>query len=117
MQGEREEGKFRVEMNAIKNLQALSDDTAANLAIARLEKAISDEGISDNQTVGEYVVARVEQMIDSRILLPDLVKKELMKRIFKEKGANIRNVLKLVDKGDETTTAAIRELVADAGKL
>jgi len=117
VQGDREEGKFRVEMNAIKNLQALSDDTAANLAIARLEKAISDEGISDNQTVGEYVVARVEQMIDSKILLPDLVKKELMKRIFKEKGANIRNVLKLVDKGDETTTAAIRELVADAGKL
>ncbi len=117
VQGDREEGKFRVEMNAIKNLQALSDDTAANLANARLEKAISDEGISDNQTVGEYVVARVEEMIDSKILLPDLVKKELMKRIFKEKGANIRNVLKLVDKGDETTTAAIRELVADAGKL
>ena len=117
VQGDREEGKFRVEMNAIKNLQALSDDTAANLANARLEKAISDEGISDNQTVGEYVVVRVEEMIDSKILLPDLVKKELMKRIFKEKGANIRNVLKLVDKGDETTTAAIRELVADAGKL
>ena len=117
VQGDREEGKFRVEMNAIKNLQALSDDTAANLANARLEKAISDEGISDNQTVGEYVVVRVEEMIDSKILLPDLVKKELMKRIFKEEGANIRNVLKLVDKGDETTTAAIRELVADAGKL
>ena len=117
VQGDREEGKFRVEMNAIKNLQALSDDTAANLAIARLEKAISDEGISDNQTVGEYLVARIEQMIDSKILLPDLVKKELMKRIFKEKGANIRNVLKLVDKGDQATIGAIRELVSDSGKL
>ena len=117
VQGDREEGKFRVEMNAIKNLQALSDDTAANLAIARLEKAISDEGISDNQTVGEYLVARIEQIIDSKILLPDLVKKELMKRIFKEKGANIRNVLKLVDKGDQATIGAIRELVSDSGKL
>ena len=117
VQGDREEGKFRVEMNAIRRLEALSNDTAANLAIARLEKATSDEGISDNQTVGEYTVSRVEQMVDSKILLPDLVKKELMKRIFKEKGANIRNVLKLVDKGDGATTAAIRELVADAGKL
>tara|TARA_B100000575_G_C23143450_1_gene666389 strand:+ start:9270 stop:11318 length:2049 start_codon:yes stop_codon:yes gene_type:complete len=117
VQGDREEGKFRVEMNAIKNLQALSDDTAANLAIARLEKAISDEGISDNQTVGEYLVARIEQIIDSKILLPDLVKKELMKRIFKEKGANIRNVLKLVDKGDQATIGAIRELVSDSGRL
>lgn len=117
VQGDREEGKFRVEMNAIRRLEALGNDTAANLAIARLEKATSDEGISDNQTVGEYTVSRVEQMVDSKILLPDLVKKELMKRIFKEKGANIRNVLKLVDKGDGATTAAIRELVADAGKL
>ena len=117
VQGDREEGKFRVEMNAIRRLEALGNDTAANLAIARLEKATSDQGISDNQTVGEYTVSRVEQMVDSRILLPDLVKKELMKRIFKEKGANIRNVLKLVDKGDGATTAAIRELVADAGKL
>ena len=117
VQGDREEGKFRVEMNAIRRLESLGNNTAANLAIARLEKATSDQGISDNQTVGEYTVSRVEQMIDSRILLPDLVKKELMKRIFKEKGANIRNVLKLVDKGDGATTAAIRELVADAGKL
>ena len=117
VQGEREQGKFRVEMNAIKKLQALDDDTAANLAIARLEKAISDEGISDNQTVGAYIVSRVEKMIDRTIKLPSAVKKELMKRIFKEKGSNIRNVLKLVDKSDTETVATIRQLVADSGKL
>ena len=117
VQGEREEGKFRVEMNAVRRLEALSDDTAANLAIARLEKATSDEGISDNQTVGEYMVARVERMIDAKVLLPDLTKKELMKRIFKEEGANIRNVLKTVDPSDAGMIAAIRELVADTDKL
>jgi len=117
VQGEREEGKFRVEMNAVRRLEALSDDTAANLAIARLEKATSDEGISDNQTVGEYTVARVERMIDAKVLLPELTKKELMKRIFKEEGANIRNVLKTVDTSDAGMIAAIRELVADAVKL
>ena len=117
VQGEREEGRFFVQMNAIRRLEALSDDAAANLAIARLEKVISDEGISDNQTVGEYVVSRVERMVDEKILLPDLVKIELMKRIFKEEGANIRNVLKMVSKDDAGTIAAIRELVDDAGKL
>ena len=104
-------------MNAVRRLEALSDDTAANLAIARLEKATSDEGISDNQTVGEYTVARVEKMIDARVPLPELTKKELMKRIFKEEGANIRNVLKTVDTSDAGMIAAIRELVADAVKL
>ena len=117
VQGEREEGRFHVQMNAIRRLEALSDDTATNLAIARLEKVISDEGISDNQTVGEYVVSRVERMVDEKILLPDLVKIELMKRIFKEEGANIRNVLKMVSKDDAGTTTAIRELVAAADKL
>ena len=117
VQGEREEGRFFVQMNAIRRLEALSDDAAANLAIARLEKVISDEGISDNQTVGEYVVSRVERMVDEKVLLPDLVKLELMKRIFKEEGANIRNVLKMVSKDDAGTIAAIRELVDGAGKL
>ena len=117
VQGEREEGRFYVQMNAIKKLEALSDDTAANLAIARLEKVISNAGISDNQTVGEYTVSRVAKMVDKRILLPDLVKKELLKRIFKEKGANIRSVLGMVSKEDAGTIEAIRELVADATKL
>ena len=117
VQGEREEGKFFVQMNAIRKLEALSDDTAANLAIARLEKAISEAGISDNQTVGDYTVSRVSEMIDKRILLPDAVKKELLKRIFKEKGANIRNILSMVSKDDAGTITAIRELVADANKL
>ena len=117
VQGDREEGRFFVQMNAIRKLEALSDDTAANLAIARLEKVISEAGISDNQTVGEYTVSRVAEMVDKRILLPDAVKKELLKRIFKEKGANIRNVLGMVSKDDAGTIAAIRELVANANKL
>ena len=117
VQGEREEGRFFVQMNAIRQLEALDNDTAANLAIARLEKALSNAGISDNQTVGEYTVSRVAEMVDKRILLPDLIKKELLKRIFKEKGANIRNVLSMVSKEDVATIEAIRELVADATKL
>ena len=117
VQGEREESRFYVQMNAIRKLEALSDDTAANLASARLERVLSDAGISDNQTVGEYTVSRVAEMVDKRILLPDLVKKELLKRIFKEKGANIRTVLGMVSKEDTGTIEAIRELVADATKL
>jgi hypothetical protein len=42
----REVGKFLVQMNAIRKLQALSDDRAVAVANARLEKVISDAGIS-----------------------------------------------------------------------
>ena len=117
VQGEREEGRFHVQMNAIRRLEALSDDTAANLATARLEKVLSDAGISDNQTVGEYMISRVEIAVDDRISLPVETKVELMKRIFKEEGANIRNVLKLIPKEDAGSIAAVRELVAGADRL
>jgi len=117
VQGTREEGRFFVQMNAIRSLEALSDDTAVNLAIARLEKVLSDAGISDNQTVGEYMVSRVEKAVDQRIALPEPVKVELMKRLFKEKGASITKVLKMVSKEDAGTIAAIRELVSGAGKM
>jgi len=117
VQGTREEGRFFVQMNAIRSLEALSDDAAVNLAIARLEKVLSDAGISDNQTVGEYMVSRVEKAVDQRIALPEPVKVELMKRLFKEKGASITKVLKMVSKEDAGTIAAIRELVSGAGKM
>ena len=117
VQGEREEGKFSVEMNAIRRLEALSDDTAVNLAIARLEKALSNAGISDNETVGEYMISRVERAIDSEIDLSDETKIELMKRIFKEPGANIRNVVATVDKEDTETVAKLRDLVSRSQQL
>ena len=117
VQGEREEGRFHVQMNAIRKLEALSDDTAAKLAIARLERATSQAGISDNQTVGEYMVSRVEAVVDSRITLADDTKMELMKRIFKEPGANIRNILKLIPKDDAGTIAAVRGLVGEQTAL
>mgnify|MGYP003627199769 CR=1 FL=1 len=117
VQGERQEGQFHVQMNAIRQLEALSDNTALNLAIARLEKALSEAGISDTQTVGEYVISKVDAVVDSRISLPIETKTELMKRMFKEPGANIRNVLGMVPKEDAGTIAVIRELVAGAGAL
>ena len=113
----REVGKFLVQMNAIRKLQALNDDKAVAVANARLEKVISDAGISDNQTVAEYMVSRVSDMVDKRIDLPLDVKKELMKRIFKEKGASLVKVRKLIPAGDIQMRKAIDELVKSAGNL
>ena len=123
VQGEREEGRFFVQMNAIRQLEALSDDTAANLASARLEKALSDAGISDNQTVGEYMISRVDSMIDGRITLPEETKIALLKYIFKERDekgkllADKRTVLKLIPKEDAGTLSAVRNIMDDAQKI
>ena len=117
VQGEREEGRFYVQMNAIRRLEALSDDTAVNLAIARLESVLSQAGISDNQTVGEYMISRVEEAIDQRISLSDEANMELLKRIFKEEGGNIRKVLGLIPKEDAESIAIVRDLVKNSSAL
>jgi ribosome assembly protein YihI (activator of Der GTPase) len=58
---------FKVQMNAIRKLEALSDDVALNDAYDRLDSALTDAGISDNQTVGEYLVSRIAEMIDAQV--------------------------------------------------
>jgi len=118
VQGEREEGKFKVQMNAIRNLEALSDDVALNDAYDRLDSALTDAGISDNQTVGEYLVSRIAEMIDAQVPgLSDETKIVMMKRIFKEKGSNIRNVVATIPKEDEDKIAGVRNMVQNASLL
>jgi len=118
VQGEREEGKFKVQMNAIRNLEALSDDVALNDAYDRLDSALTDAGISDNQTVGEYLVSRIAEMIDAQVPgLSDETKIAMMKRIFKEKGSNIRNVVATIPKEDEDKIAGVRNMVQNASLL
>ena len=118
VQGEREEGKFKVQMNAIRKLEALSDDVALNDAYDRLDSALTDAGISDNQTVGEYLVSRIAEMIDAQVPgLSDETKIAMMKRIFKEKGSNIRNVVATIPKKDEDKIAGVRNMVQNASLL
>ena len=123
VQGERQEGKFFVQMNAIRRLEALDDDTAANLASARLDSVLSDAGGSENQTVAEYMISRVDTMIDGRITLHGDLKMALLKYIFKERDeegkllADKRSVLKLIPKEDEGTLSAVRNIMDDAQKI
>jgi len=63
------------------------------------------------------MVSQVEKVVDARISLPEETKMELMKRIFKEEGGNIRKVLKLIPQEDASSIAAVRQLVGEAGAL
>jgi hypothetical protein len=53
------QGGFEVVMDAIQKLQGLEDKAALNKALADLDAKISSEGISDNQMIIEYIMARI----------------------------------------------------------
>jgi len=57
------QGGFEVIMDAIQTLQGLDDKAALNKALADLDAKISDEGISDNQMIIEYIMARIGTII------------------------------------------------------
>ena len=106
--------EFGVQMNAIKGLRGLSDDKALKSALSRLEKEISAEGISDAQSIGEYLIVRVDNIIKNKIKLSQETRKELVRRILKQKGATVRTVLATLPKDDERISL-VRQLINDAG--
>jgi hypothetical protein len=117
VQGERESEKFRVEMNAIRRLKALSNDRALEHAIRELDSTITEAELSDTDTIADYMVVKMIRIIDSRVDISTEAKSELLKRIFKEPGANIRHVLKLIPKEDLETQESVRSIVRSSGQL
>ena len=82
-QDEIKEKNYGVQMDAIKNLQALEDKTALNTALSELEREISSEGISDNQTIINYVMAKLSNYFTEEGLnLPVELEKKVLEKIL-----------------------------------
>ena len=80
-----EASDYRVQVNAIRQLERLDNDAALDEALARIEKFTSKYGLSDNNTIGEYLVARLDAYVTSKIRTLNVeAKKLLMKRMFEE---------------------------------
>ena len=116
MQNSIQDREYNVQKNAVRNLRALDDDTALNISVERLENELRKVGISDNQTVFDYLMEKIIFHIDEQIPnLPKENKKILLKRLFKDmepkfKGITFNHVVKGVDK---ETKERVRTLVKD----
>ena len=74
---------YGVEMDAINILRGLEEDTALNIALDELENEISSEGISDSQTVLEYIMAKISNwFVEEGIELDEEVEKRLLQKIL-----------------------------------
>tara|TARA_Y100000592_G_scaffold10003_1_gene14188 strand:+ start:3516 stop:5501 length:1986 start_codon:yes stop_codon:yes gene_type:complete len=75
---------YSLARQAIINLQKLEDDTALQEAQAKIDSAISAEGLNDSNTVQDYVFSRLMNGIDTE--LSDDLKEELVKYLMKLPG-------------------------------
>ncbi len=103
---------FKVEVNAIRNLEGLGNDEDLIIALGRLDQFMSDVGVDDNDSIGTYIVKSLDKLISEQI--PELnrdAKKLLIKRIMEDyygviegeagpkkvRGLETRQILKVAD--------------------
>ncbi len=107
MQEAIEDEEFNIERNAVKMLRALDDDAALNTALERLDNVQRKAGISDNQTIADYIMVQVTPFVNQQVTLTKEKMKLLMKRLFKVKGVTFNNIVKGMDRDDKEIIRAI----------
>ena len=70
MQKSLEKHEFSLAREALIELQKLEDNKALRLASARIDRAISEEGIRETDTVGDYLYSRVVNGVDDNFPRP-----------------------------------------------
>lgn len=111
-----EEGEFKVAVRAVEKLRKLDNDEALNQAQARLNKLISGSGVGMGATVGEYIVSKLDSLIER--LFPNLgdeTKKMLMERMFGIKGITATQIYKLIPNPE--TKSQVRDFIKDQKRV
>lgn len=104
--------EYGVAFDAIRRLKALDDKTVLQSAIDRLEAVMNEYGVSDNETIGDYIVVRLGLTIDKRLpALPEDKKAALIKRILNVKGVSIKQVTDGLSKEEAQT---VKEFIGKA---
>ena len=102
-QEELEKDDFRVQVNAIRQLEALSDREALNTALNGIDKAMVSAGLSDDDTVADYVFAQWKALIQSALPeLTDNQEKLIIDRVMSDYYGALKGEGPLKSRGLET---------------
>ena len=110
------EGAFGIEMKAVERLRALNSDEALNNAVSRIKSLLSTSNVGEGATVGEYIVSKLDALIER--MFPDLdedTKKLLMQRMFGVKGTTATQIYKRIS--DPSTKSAVRDFIKDQKRV
>lgn len=110
------EGAFGVEMKAVERLRALDSDEALKNAVARLKKLLTQSNVGEGATVGEYIIAKLDALIDRMFPeLDDDTKKLIMQRMFGVKGTTATQIYKRIS--DPSVKAAVKNFISDQKRV
>lgn len=107
---------YSVQVNAVRTLRGLSNDTVLKASIKRLRRAMSREGLGEENTVADFLVKRITDVVDrTGSGLSDEVKREITKRILKVPGVTLSKIYRLLD--DPSQKEKVRKIVKGDKKI
>jgi len=102
-QDELEKDDFRVQVNAIRQLKALGDDVALSMALKGMDKVMSSAGVSDDNTIGDYIISKWRNLINKALPeLSDEGKQLIIKRVMSDYYGALEGEGPLKSRGLET---------------
>jgi len=113
MQDAAAEDDYRIEVNAIRNLEALSDGEPLHAALARLNSFMEENSLRDKSTVGDYIVQTMKLTIDRALpRVDEKVKDMILQRVLNQKGApSITQIKKHITRDDSGEWSIIQEMI------
>ena len=115
--------KFNVELNALRKLEAIADDQISQAFSNRLENEINQYGISDGQTIGEYIAAKLLAGRLSDLDIPEhnmvLLVKRLIGELQQDEAGKYKKIhSNLIKKGlDKEAAKRVANLISNQGRV
>ena len=117
-QEEKAQDEYGVQVNAIRNLQKLADDEAALVAKSRLTNLMKSSGMDDNDTVGDFLVKKVSELVFSNFPnLDENAKQMIVARILGQKGSSITKIVSIIPNEEPGSKELARQMAKDSKKI
>jgi len=106
------ETKFKIQVNAIRRLEKVENKDIANLYIQKIEKLATDNGLSDSDTLGDFLTLKVVPMIiEDFPNIPEERMEILMQRLFQGTSVGLAKIKKGLPKElHADISAAVKKL-------
>jgi len=102
-QDEMGQDDFSVQVNAIRQLEALGDDVALSTALKGMDRVMSSAGVSDSDTIGDYIISKWRKVVDQELPeLSDEGKQLIIKRVMTDYYGALEGEGPLKSRGLET---------------
>lgn len=106
---------YTVKMNSVRKLKAIADGSVVSIAQQRIDGLLSDNNLTDDATVGLYVLENLDLILSNNRLRLDLDKKKMfLRKLYGDKGLKINAIKKGLD---EETQSKIDNIYKNKDEL